>query len=212
MRKHLADPDTARVRRVYERGASRYDRGMGYIERALFAGGREWVCHQARGDVLELALGTGRNLEHYPAEVRLTGVELSPAMLAIARQRCRALGRDADLRLGDAQSLDLPDASFDTVVSTLALCSIPDHHGAVREARRVLRPGGRLLLLEHVRSPLRAVRIAQELVEPILLWLEGDHLLREPLDVVTCHGFAVERLERSKLGIVERLAARLPED
>jgi len=85
--------------------------------------------------------------------VRLTGVELSPKMLEIAQRRAREIGLEADLRAGDAQDLPFRGASFDTVVCTLGLCTIPDDPGAVAEAARVLRPGGYLLLLEHVRSP-----------------------------------------------------------
>ena len=79
-------------------------------------------------------MGTGRNLRHYPHGVNVTGVEFSPAMLEIARKRARQLGREIDLRVGDAQALDFPDASFATVVSTLALCTIPDDRAAVSEA------------------------------------------------------------------------------
>src|SRR5579884_1902911 len=130
----VARDETERTRRLYDRTASRYDRGIGLTERLLFGDGRRWVCAQARGDVLEVAVGTGRNLPYYPPDARLTGVELSPAMLALARDRAAALGRDADLRLGDAQALDFPDASFDTIVATLALCTIPDSRRAVAEA------------------------------------------------------------------------------
>jgi ubiquinone/menaquinone biosynthesis C-methylase UbiE len=202
--------ETARVRVAYERLAPRYDRMIAVFERLLFAGGREWACARARGRVLEIAAGTGRNLAHYPPDVQVVGTDLSPRMLHLAKQRRRALGRSAELIVTDAQDLPFPDTSFDTVVCTLGLCSIPDERRAVAEAWRVLRPGGRLLLLEHVRSPLRAVRIGQELVEPLFLWCQRDHLLREPLDAVTCSGFELEQLERSKLGIVERLAARKP--
>src|SRR5919112_2070836 len=145
--------ETERVRRYYERIAHRYDEYVGYFERLLVGDGRRWVCSQAVGDVLELAIGTGRNLPYYPSDVRLTGVDLTPAMIELARQRADALGREVDLRVGDAQALDLPDAQYDTVVAMLALSSIPDERRALAEARRVLRPGGRLLLLEHVRSP-----------------------------------------------------------
>ena len=180
------------------------------MERLLFAGGREWVCSQARGDVLEIAAGTGRNLRHYQPGIRLTATEFSPAMLDIARAEAAALGSDADLRLGDAQALDFPDESFDTVVCTLSLCTIPDDRAAVAEVKRVLRPGGLFVLLEHVRSPVRRVRIGERLLEPLALRFGQDHLLREPLDRLTEMGFEIERLQRSKLGIVERLAARKP--
>lgn len=201
---------TDTLRRYYDESAPEYDKRVSRFERVLFGGGREWVCAQAQGDVLEIALGTGRNLRYYPAGVRLTGIELSPAMLEIARQEAAALGREADLRVGDAEALELPDESFDTVVCTLSLCTIPDDRAAVAEAKRVLRPGGRFLLLEHVRSPLLPIRIGQRLLEPLLLRFEYDHLLREPLEHLEAEGFEIERLERSKLGIVERVAARKP--
>lgn len=202
------DADTKRVQRIYDKIAPRYDRLIELWERVLFSGGRRWACDRATGDVLEIALGTGRNLPYYSDDVRLTGLELSPQMLAVARQRATALGVRADLRIGDAQRLPFDDESFDTVVCTLGLCSIPDERRAVREAWRVLRPGGRLVLLEHVRSPIRVVRVVQELLEPLFLTLQRDHLLREPADAVECAGFVVDALERSKLGIVERLSAR----
>lgn len=204
------DGSTGRVRQRYDAMAERYDRSIALSERLFFGGGREWVCSQAAGEVLEIAAGTGRNLPYYPENVRLTAVELSPEMLAIARRRAAELGREADLRLGDAQDLPFEDSSFDTVVCTLGMCTIPDVRAAIAEAARVLRPGGLLLLLEHVRSPLLPVRVMQALLEPFTVWAEGDYLLREPLRHVEAEGLSVERLERSKWGIVEKLAARKP--
>ncbi len=129
-------------------------------------------------------------------------------MLALARSRAAALGTLVELRLGDATRLPFDDASFDTVVSTLALCTIPDPSGAVAEARRVLRRGGRFLVLDHVRSPSWPVRLVQRLLDPILVRFEGDHLLREPLDLLQAAGFEITEVERSRWGIVERAAAR----
>jgi SAM-dependent methyltransferase len=96
------------------------------------------------------------------------------------------------------------------VVATLALCTIPDDRRAVAEAARVLRPGGQLLLLEHVRSPIFPVRALQSILNPLSVLLENDLLLREPLRHVEDAGLVVERLERSKWGIVERHAAYRP--
>jgi len=202
--------ETERIRRLYEKEAPKYDRQMRFFERVLFGGGREWVCSQVEGEVLEIAAGTGRNLGHYPEGAKLAGIEFSPAMLEIARKRAESLGREIDLRIGDAQALDFPDASFDTVACTLALCTIPDDRRAVAEVKRVLRPGGRFLLLEHVRSPVASVRMGQRVLEPLTLRFEGDHLLREPLDHLRAEGFEIDQVLRSKLGIVERIAARKP--
>lgn len=134
--------DTERVRRLYDAAAGRYDRSIALFERLLFGGGREWVCSRARGEVLEIAAGTGRNLPFYPEDVRLTGVELSPKMLEVARRRAREIGREADLRAGDAQDLPFRDASFDTVVCTLGLCTIPDDRGPSRRPPASCVPGG----------------------------------------------------------------------
>jgi ubiquinone/menaquinone biosynthesis C-methylase UbiE len=206
----MSTAETERVRRLQDKMAPKYDRTMGRWEKVLFGGGREWVCSQARGDVLEVAVGTGRNLPYYPQDVRLTAVELSPRMLDIARERAADIGREIDLRLGDAQALDFPDDSFDTVVCTFALCTIPDEGKAVAEAYRVLRPGGYFILIEHVRSPMLPVRAIQRGIDPISVRFGGDHMVREPLDHLEPAGFRVEQAHRLKLGIVERVAAQKP--
>ena len=202
--------ETKRVRELQDKEAPRYDRKISFFERVLFGGGREWVCSRAEGKVLELAAGTLRNLPYYPQGVDLTAIELSPEMLAIGRERAEELGRSVDLRVGDAQMLDLPDESFDTVTCTLGFCTIPDNAAAAKEAFRVLRPGGQLLMLEHVRSPVRAVRAVERVLDPLFVRFEGDHLLREPLEYLPGVGFEVDEVLRSKWGIVERLRAHKP--
>lgn len=202
--------ETDRVRAIYNRIAHRYDPVIAVAERLLFRGGRQWVCAQAAGRVLEVGIGTGRNLPCYRPDVQLTGVELSPAMLSRAAARAQALHRTVDLRVADAEQLPFPDASFDTVTATLTLCSIPDDQAAVRQMARVLRPGGRLLLLDHVASPLLPVATAQRLLDPLLVRLAGDHLLREPDQAVRAAGLVIDELTRSKLGIVARLVAHKP--
>jgi ubiquinone/menaquinone biosynthesis C-methylase UbiE len=202
--------ETERVCEIQDKEAPRYDRQIRFFERVLFGGGREWVCSQARGDVLELAAGTLRNLPHYPQGVKLTAVELSSEMAAIGRKRAEEVGRSIDLRVGDVQKLDFPDESFDTVTCTLGFCTIPDTTAAAREALRVLRPGGWLLLLEHVRSPVRAVQGVERLLEPLFIRFMADNLTREPLDYLPGVGFEIDEVERSKWGIVERLRAHKP--
>jgi ubiquinone/menaquinone biosynthesis C-methylase UbiE len=202
------DP-TARVRRVWDKAAPGYDRAMRFFDRWQFVGGREWVCSRAVGDVLEVAVGTGLNLPLYPAQVRLTGVDLSPAMLAQARVRAAELGREVDLREADAQALPFPDASFDTVVCTLSLCTVPDERTAIGEMWRVLRPGSRLLLLDHIGSRWWPVWMVQRVVE-VFTARGGEYQTRRPLPHVQEAGFEITESQRLKAGTVERVAARKP--
>jgi ubiquinone/menaquinone biosynthesis C-methylase UbiE len=200
-----------RLRRYWDKHSRSYDKQMRFFDRRLFGPSRSWVCEQATGDVLEVAIGTGLNLPLYPPDARLTGIEWSPAMLAIARRRAGELGPAVDLAEGDAHALPYPDASFDTVVCTLSLCAIPDPDRAVAEMTRVLRPGGRLLLLDHVAGSSWPVRAVQRLLELVTVPLGGEHFLRRPLHQVQSAGLTVEARDRFKLGIVERVAARKPD-
>jgi ubiquinone/menaquinone biosynthesis C-methylase UbiE len=198
------------LRKHWDDLAPRYDKKMRFFEKLLFPDDRQWACSLAEGDTLEIAIGTGRNLSFYPSSVRLTGIDLSPAMLEIARQRSRELGRVVDLQIGDAQSLAFPEGRFHTVVCTLSLCCVPDDRKAVSEMKRVLRPGGKLVLLDHVRSDLRVIYAMQRLIEPIWIRSHSDSLLRRPFEHVEAEGLDIERHQRLKWGIVERVVARKP--
>ena len=200
--------EVARQREVWRRDAPHYDRKMGFWERVLFGDAREWVCSRAEGEVLEVAVGTGRNLPFYPASARLTGIDLSPEMLAIARERVRQQGLTVTLQEGDAHSLDFADDSFDTVVCAFSLCNIPDRRQALAEMRRVLRPGGLLVLVDHVASTSRVALTIQRLLEKLTIRFGGEHLTRRSLPLVVDGGFTVESQLRDKLGVVERLTAR----
>jgi ubiquinone/menaquinone biosynthesis C-methylase UbiE len=191
--------------------ALRYDRDMRRLEPLLFGrDARAWVCAQARGDILDVAIGTGLNLPHYPPGVRLTGADLSPVMLAAAAKRAADLGLTVDLRDAEAEHLPFPDASFDTVVCTLSLCSVADDRAAIAEMHRVLRPGGQLLLLDHVAAPNRILLALQRLWEKVTLRFAGDYQTRHPLPLVEEAGFAVLDSRRSRAGTVERLRAIKP--
>ena len=152
---------TERWHRYWDKHSRTYDKQMGFFDRHVFGGSRDWACAQASGDVLEVAVGTGLNLDAYPDDITLTGLDLSDPMLDIARTRAARLGRDVTLLQGDAYTLPFPDASFDTVVCTFGLCAIPDAQTALAEMTRVLRPRGRLILVDHIESSSRVARAVQ---------------------------------------------------
>lgn len=201
---------TAKTLAAWEKAAPSYDRQIAFFERIQFAGGREWLAARAQGKVLEVAIGTGRNLSHYQPDVTVTGVELSPAMLAIARQRAADLDLDVDLREGDAQALPFDNNSFDTVVCALSLCTIPDPGAAMGEMKRVLVPGGRLLLLDHIGSTWPPIYAAQWLLERVTIRAAGEHFTRRPLRLVREARFEIVERERLKAGTVERIHATKP--
>jgi ubiquinone/menaquinone biosynthesis C-methylase UbiE len=197
----------ARWQRYWDRKSSTYDKEMSYWDRRLFGDSRQWACRQATGEVLEVAVGTGLNLPFYPEGVSLTGIDLSERMLGLARER----GRPVTLKQADAHALPFDDGSFDTVVCTFGLCAIPDVDKAVAEMVRVLRPGGRLILVDHIASSSWFIRAGQWLIERVTVPLAGEHWLRRPLRQVEARGLLVEQRERFARGLVERLVARKPE-
>ena len=198
-----------RVRRAWAKRAAGYDRSIGFFERRIFGTDhRAWACSRASGETLEVAVGTGLNLPLYPAGISLTGIDLSPEMLRIAEERAAELGLDVDLQEADAQRLPFDDSSFDTVVCTYSLCNIPDPHLAVGEMKRVLRTGGRLVLVDHIRSSVSGVLWAQKAVEFVTKRLEGEHMTRRPLREVEAHGLEIIETERlGRAEVVERLVA-----
>lgn len=198
-------------RRAYARDAQRYDKQMRFFERRVFGSEhRTWACSQATGDTLEVAIGTGLNLPHYPAGVRLTGLDLSPEMLELAQIRATEMGRPVELKEGDAQELPFPDSRFDTVLCTYSLCNVPDETRTIAEMKRVLKPGGRLILVDHIRSSVKPILWFQHLVEAVSSRTEGEYMTRRPLIKVKAAGFEVQACDRLRAGVIERLVAVKP--
>ena len=202
--------ETRRLRAIWEKSASKYDKQMNWWDKHLMPDGRQWLASQARGKTLEVAVRTGRNLPFYEPDVDIVGVDLSPATLAIASDRVKELGREIELQEADVQNLPFEDETFDTVVAGLCMCSFPDPLRAVFEIKRVLKPGGSLVSIDHVRSPVLAVRVVQKAINPLAVRFQGDHMVREPLDYYRAHDFEIVESERSKWGIMERIHARKP--
>ncbi|MBB4959699.1 class I SAM-dependent methyltransferase [Micromonospora polyrhachis] len=181
---------------------------MAWLERRFFADSRTWVCRRAHGTTLEIAIGTGANLPHYPGDVDLTGIDWSPAMLHIARHQAERVRRAVALSRTDATALPFPTATFDTVVSTFALCCIPDERAALVEALRVLRPGGRLLLVDHVAASFWPLRALQHVVDLASIPLQGEHYTRRPVTILRGLDVTIEETERLARGVIERVHAR----
>jgi ubiquinone/menaquinone biosynthesis C-methylase UbiE len=151
MNQIYSDATSTTIKR-YQRLAPMYDWMEAFPERRYLP----WRTHLwslVKGPrVLEVGVGTGKNVEFYPPGLDTTGIDLTPGMLERARKRADSLSNPVNLRLGDVQCLDFPGDSFDTVVATFVFCSVPDPVQGLNEVRRVVKPGGQVLLLEHTRS------------------------------------------------------------
>lgn len=177
--------------RLLATGCRRYDRSVESRKRALLG--------PLRGTVVEIGPGAGASLRFYAPDVRWIGIEPNPwAHAYLAREAARVGLRDATVRAGTAEALPLDDASVDAVVSTLVLCTVPDVARALAESRRVLRPGGRMVFVEHVAAPPGTrTRAAQRLVRPVWpLVADGCHPDRDTEAAIRAAGFGRVEVER----------------
>jgi ubiquinone/menaquinone biosynthesis C-methylase UbiE len=180
--------------------AATYDRFSARAEKAGLRAMREALLSGATGDVLEIGAGTGANLSFYGPEVRsLTVTEPEPPMLKRLEQHVREQSSPAKVLRAPAEDLPFDDDSFDTVVSTLVLCGVDDQPRALREIRRVLRPGGRLIFLEHVRSDEPKLARKQDRMNGFNRFVVGCECNRPTLKTIEAEGFTVAQLERGTL-------------
>src|SRR3712207_2584724 len=187
--------ETGSMRNGHPIFAALYDRMSGSMERRWMGGRRRRLLAGARGAVLEIGGGTGANLAHYRDVDRVTITEPDPFMRRRLEEKLTDARVPVEVSAAGAEALPFPDGSFDTVVSTLVLCTVPDQESALDEVRRVLRPGGRLLFIEHVRAAGSAARW-QDRVEP--LWrrlLGGCHPNRDTVAAIKEAGFEIDTLE-----------------
>ncbi len=187
-----------------------YDRGLRATEAAGLARMRAELLAEAGGRVVELGAGTGANLEHYPEVEELVLVEPDPHMTKRLRGRLAASGRTATIVEAPAERMPFEPASFDTAVVTLVLCTVPDPVATVAEIARVLKPGGRLLFLEHVRAEDPGLARRQDQLErPWRFFADGCHCNRDTVALLAASRFELGEIERDRtpkaLPIVEPL-------
>lgn len=189
---------TAITKSRYDRVAPFYDLMEGVMEWFAF---RKWrkLVWQAVGSqatrILEVGVGTGKNMAHYPENTPITAIDISDKMLNRARQRATKQGLDIELLQMDAQALKFPDGSFDVVVSTFVFCSVPDPVLGLQEVKRVLRPDGQAVFLEHMRPESPWVGKLFDLFNPLVVRLWGANINRRTIDNIEKAGLKIQRVE-----------------
>jgi demethylmenaquinone methyltransferase/2-methoxy-6-polyprenyl-1,4-benzoquinol methylase len=174
----------------YNRIAAVYDLIEAPAEILLYGKWRGETLSGLKGRVLEVGVGTGRNLEYYSSNALVTGIDNSEGMLDKARKKAKGI-QNITLYPMDAEHMDFPDNTFDYVVTTFVLCSIPDPVKALKEMRRVLKPSGELVAIEHMRSKSPLIARIEDLINPIMFFLIGDELTRNTVENIKKAGFTI---------------------
>lgn len=191
------------IRRRYNRTAIFYDAMDWMIPARL----RKQAVELAKGEVLEVGVGTGSNLAYYPPGCRVTGIDFSPGMLAKARKKVSQAKVPVTLVEMDAEHMEFSDKTFDTVIATCVFCSVPNPIQGLREVRRVCKPGGQIILLEHVRSENSFLGALMDVLNPVSLYLIGSNINRRTVENVIEAGIQINKVENVFGKIVKLVVA-----
>jgi phosphatidylethanolamine/phosphatidyl-N-methylethanolamine N-methyltransferase len=203
------DRRTAATKARYDRIAPFYDLMEWATEHSAFQAWREDLWSRVPpGQVLEVGVGTGKNMPYYPEGARVTAIDLSERMLAQAERRAKELGIGVDLRPMDAQDLDFPDDTFDAAVATFVFCSVPIPVRGLRELGRVVKPLGDIWLLEHVRINKPVIGPLMDVMNPVVVRIMGANINRQTVENVKRAGLEIVGVEDLRGELVKLIHAR----
>jgi ubiquinone/menaquinone biosynthesis C-methylase UbiE len=202
---------TALTKARYNRIAGLYDFMEAFPERRFKIWRQRLWAKVPPGKILEIGIGTGKNISYYPPEAQVTGIDLSDRMLARARARATREKMTVELLEMDAQALTFPDNTFDAAVATFVFCSVPEPIAGLRELGRVVKLGGSIVLLEHVRLERPLLGRLMDLLNPLVVRLMGANINRRTVENVRQAGLEVETVEDlTSQGLVKLITARPP--
>ena len=192
---------TAKAKAKWDRNARFYDFMSRFMEgkKARIWLTKLWGSIKGQ-EILEVGAGTGRSFPYYPVGLTITAIDFSDGMLSKARQKAHRLGLSVNLRQMDVQKLEFADDSFDSVVASCVFCSVPDAVLGLQEIRRVIRPGGRLVLLEHVRHDNKFIGKIMDLLNPLFARFSGPAINRRTLENVRKAGMDIDTVEDMAMG------------
>jgi ubiquinone/menaquinone biosynthesis C-methylase UbiE len=200
--------DTDLTRKRYNRLAFLYDFLEAPLEMFRFAAWRSRLTDRIAGNrALEVGIGTGKNLPYYPQNVQITAIDFSPGMLVRAQSKASVLGTAVELREMDVQQLAFTDHYFDTVFATFVFCSVPNPVLGLKELKRVCKPDGRLLLLEHMRPGNPLLGFFFDLFNPMVVRMMGANINRRTMDNIRKAGWKILYEERLSSDIVRWIEA-----
>jgi ubiquinone/menaquinone biosynthesis C-methylase UbiE len=201
---------TEETRKRYNRISSVYDQMEWLIERYFFSKWRQLLWDNIRANnVLEIGVGTGKNIPYYPAASYVTAVDLSPGMMEKAKSRAQQSNREVDFRIMDVEDLEFPDNSFDASLATFVFCSVPDPVQGMKELGRVVKPGGDIWLLDHVRINKPVIGPLMDILNPLVVRIMGANINRQTVNNVDIAGLRILEV-KNLMGSLVRLIRATP--
>ena len=202
------DNTTEKIRKRYNRTARFYNIMEAMMNKSGMNRWRQAVWNEAKGKVLEVGVGTGKNMEYYTENIEITAIDFSEKMLEKARSRSETLSKKVDLRLMDVQALQFPDEFFDTVITTCVFCSVPDPIKGLMEIRRVCKKDGKIIMLEHVRSKKILIGKLMDIINPVVVRMVGANINRNTVENLKRVGLNVEVENDLMIDIVKHLQCK----
>ncbi|WP_394871220.1 class I SAM-dependent methyltransferase [Clostridium butyricum] len=183
------DMHSEKIRKKYNRAARFYDILETPMEMMAL---REWRIDLMKGlewNILEIGVGTGKNIEYYPDDISITAIDFSEGMLQKAREKAEKYNKNVTLIQMDAQDMKFPDNTFDTIFTTCVYCSVPDPVKGLKEMRRVCKPNGKIIMIEHVRSEMWLLGAVMDILNPIVVTTYGANINRKTVENIYKSGF-----------------------
>ena len=181
--------NTEKIKKRYNRVAKFYDILESPMEMMSLKKRRIDLMKELRGKVLEVGVGTGKNIEYYPNNIDITAIDFSNKMLEKANEKSIKFNKEVKLISMDAQNMDFPDNTFDMIFTTCVFCSVPDPILGLKEMRRVCKQNGKIIMIEHVRSEKKVIGIIMDILNPIVVNAYGANINRKTVDNINCAGF-----------------------
>lgn len=199
------DKKTEAIKRRYNRTSRFYDIMEAPMEAMSLKSWRLEVMKELRGKVLEVGVGTGKNMPYYPDDVDITAIDFSEKMLEKAKQKLALYNRHAKLLVMDAQNMDFDDNTFDMVFTTCVFCSVPDPVRGLQEIRRVCKPDGKIIMIEHVRSEGKVLGVIMDMLNPLIVNTYGANINRKTVENVSTAGFTKVEVSNLYRDIVKKI-------
>lgn len=183
------DMHSEKIRKRYNRAARFYDMLESPMEMMALKEWRINLMEELEGDVLEIGVGTGKNIEYYQKDINITAIDFSEKMLEKAIEKAEKYNKNVTLLQMDAQKMNFPDNTFDTIFTTCVYCSVPDPVKGLKEMRRVCKTNGKIIMIEHVRSEKKLLGLIMDILNPIVVNTYGANINRKTVENIYKSGF-----------------------